>query len=107
MILDWLCPCNCHMQRELTAIGRQGTQQQRPELPTLTKERERKRMCECVRMCVCVCVCVCGACVRGCVSVAIAIVKRPVLPLYVEEGHCRNFLYYYHYYYCYYYYYVS
>ena len=40
---------------------------------------------------VCVCVCVC-ACV---VSV---IVKRPVLPLCVVDGHSRNPLYYYYYY---------
>ena len=37
-----------------------------------------------------VCVCVW---VGGCVSVAIATVKHPVLLLYVEDGHCRNFLY--------------
>ena len=49
-------------------------------------------------MCVCMCVvceCVCVSecvCVRACVcNVAIAIVKRPVLPLYVEEGRCRIF----------------
>ena len=50
-------------------------------------------------VCVCVCVCVC-TCVGWCVSVAI--VKRPVLPLYVEDGLCTNFLhhYYYYHYYC-------
>ena len=36
----------------------------------------------CVCVCVCTCVCAC-MCVGGCVNVAIAIVKRPVLPLYV------------------------
>ena len=53
-------------------------------------------VCACVRVCVRVCVCVCVyacACVGGCVSVAIGIVKRPVHPLYVEDGRCRNFLY--------------
>ena len=34
------------------------------------------------------------ACVGGCVSVASAIVRRPVLPLYVEDGRCTDFLYY-------------
>ena len=36
------------------------------------------------------------ACVRvgRCVSVVIAIVKRPVLPLYVEDGRCTNLSYY-------------
>ena len=51
-------------------------------------------------MCVCVCACVCArARVRAFVhevSVAIAIVKHPVLPLYVEDGRCRNLLYYYY-----------
>ena len=37
----------------------------------------------CVSECVCVRACVC--------NVAIAIVKRPVLPLYVKEGRCRIF----------------
>ena len=32
------------------------------------------------------------ACVGGCVSVASAIVRRPVLPLYVEDGRCTNVL---------------
>ena len=43
-------------------------------------------------MCVCVCVCVC-VCARVCmcVSVASAIVKRPVLPLYVEDERCPFF----------------
>ena len=50
-------------------------------------------VCVCVFSCVCVYVCVWGVCVGGCVSVAIAIVKRPVLPLYVEDGRCTNFLY--------------
>ena len=63
-------------------------------------------VCVCVQMCVCACacggVCVCvraraRGCVRACVgryvSLAIAIAKRPVLPLDVEEGRCRNFLY--------------
>ena len=36
------------------------------------------------------CVCVCRR-----VSVAIAIVKRLVLPFYVEGGRCTNFLYHY------------
>ena len=42
----------------------------------------------CVRVCVYVCVSV-----NRCVSVASAIVKRPVLPLYVEDGRCTNFFY--------------
>ena len=53
-------------------------------------------------MCMSVYVCVCArvrVCVGGCVSVAIAIVKRSVLPVYVEVGRCANFLYYYYYYY--------
>ena len=50
----------------------------------------------CLRTYVCVCACVC---VGWCVSVAIAIVKRPVLPLYVEGGRRTNFLYHYYYYY--------
>ena len=44
-------------------------------------------VCVCLYVCVCVRACV-RACVRGCVSVAIAIVKRSVLPLCVEEGRC-------------------
>ena len=57
-------------------------------------------VCVCVRVCVCVCVCVCvrvvaWVCEGVDVSVAIAIVKRPVLPLDVEGGRSRNFLYYY------------
>ena len=65
--------------------------------------RSRARVCVCVcvranvRLCVrvwvCVCVCVrARGCVRACVgryvSLAIAIAKRPVLPHYVEYGHC-------------------
>ena len=54
--------------------------------------------------CVCVCVCVCVhmrgcACLGGCVSVAVAIVKSSVFPLSVEDGCCRNFLYHYYHYY--------
>ena len=41
-----------------------------------------------------VCVCVWGG--GGGVSVAITTVKCPVLPLYVEDGRCRNFLDYYY-----------
>ena len=36
-------------------------------------------------MCVCVCVCV-----HRCVGVVSAIVKRPVLPLYEEDGRCTH-----------------
>ena len=38
----------------------------------------------CVSLCVCVCPCACVL-MSGCVRVAIAIVKWPMLPLYVEE----------------------
>ena len=48
-------------------------------------------VCVCARTRFCVCVCV-----GGYFSVAIAIVKCPVLPLYVEDGRCRNLLYYYY-----------
>ena len=41
------------------------------------------------KWCVCVCVCVC---VSWCVSVASAVVKCHVLPLFVEHGHCIEFL---------------
>ena len=48
-------------------------------------------VCVCMYMCVFVCVCVC-VCTDRCVSVAVAIVKCPVLPLHVEDGGCTNFL---------------
>ena len=47
-------------------------------------------------MCVCVFLCVC-VCVDRRVSVASATVKRPVIPLYVEDGRCTNFPHYYSY----------
>ena len=65
--------------------------------------------CLCGPLVVCVCVCVCARArahvraslcawvgVRGCVSVAIAVVQRSVLPLYVEDRRCTNLLYYYY-----------
>ena len=48
----------------------------------------------CVRVCVCVCVRVC-VCVHVGRCIGVAIVKRPVLSLHVEDGHCTNVLYYY------------
>ena len=61
-------------------------------------------LCPLVRhsVCVCVCVCVCVSgcisvcmCVHACVCVVSVIVKHPVLPPSVIDGHSRNPLYYY------------